>query len=236
MRSVSVLLATLGIAAICAPAQAQERITRLDYGFSYVIPNGYRIDPDFSVDGLFGDTLIDLQTKDGILSRGVAGSSGYTNISILSSITLTSLPVERIIITPDDDKPKSNTSPEEEKKRVTSRAKRLVEGLDRAFRKAGITMDYQNSAPIKVSGEDAIAVRCNSFVEGSDTEYTVRLIFLIRQDKLFTFLFAAKNADFEEEVKPFDAFMRSFKFLKIPGTQPTPKPAPKPPLKKKPKK
>jgi hypothetical protein len=231
-RSIAIFSAALSIAAVCAPAQAQEKVMRPDFGFSYTIPRGYRIDPDSSGKGLFGDVLIDLETKDGILSRTVAQSnSGYVNLSILSSIMLTTLPLERVIITPEDNKPKEQETPEAQKKRVTNSAKRLVESLNRVFRLAGVTMDYQNSAPIKVSGEDAIAVRCNSYKEGSDTEYTVRLIFLIRQEKLWTFLFAAKNTDFEEEVKPFDAFMRSFQFLRPPGAKPTPKPGSKKPKK-----
>ncbi len=231
MRFAPALLAALGIVAVCLPAQAQEKVTRLDHGFSYVIPSEYKTDPKSDPDGLFGDTLVDLIIKEGSLDRTIAqNSSGYVNMSILSSITVTTISVEKIIIIPGDDKPDPNPTSVESKNRITERAKRFVSGMASLFKLAHISLDYQNSAPIKVSGQDAIAVRCNSFVEGSDTEYTVRFIFLIRNSKLYTFLFASKNDEFEEKVGAFDKFMKSFKFLTPPGAKPTP--APKKPKKK----
>ena len=231
MRQLVPIFAALSIAA--APALAQEKVTRLDYGFSYVIPQGYRVDPHFSEIGLFGETLIDLQTKEGILKNTTQGTNAFINHFVVSSITLTSQPLEKVIVTPEGTKPVGGETPDAEKKRITSASKNLVQNLNSIFRLANVTMDYQNSASIKVSGEDAIAVRCNSYVGDSDIEFTVRLIFMIRKDKLLTFLFAAKNTDFEEEVKPFDAFMRNFKFLTPPGAKPKPTLAPPKPKKKK---
>jgi hypothetical protein len=211
MRFAPALLAALGIAAVCLPARAQEKVTRLDYGFSYVIPSDYRSDPDRAQSGL-GDSPIILTIKEGTTTRTLSeNASGYTNLSILSAIRLIILPTTQSIITPessDGGKPGNN-----------------------ATKRSGTTLDYQKSAMIKVSGQDAAVVRCNGFTERLNEAVTIRLILLPRKDKLYLFVFGAINAEFEEKVGAFDKFMKSFKFLTPPGAKPTP--APKKPKAKK---
>jgi hypothetical protein len=224
MRFAPALLAALGIAAVCLPARAQEKVTRLDYGFSYVIPSDYRSDPDRAQSGL-GDSPIILTIKEGTTTRTLSeNASGYTNLSILSAIRLIILPTTQSIITPESsDGGKPGISEEE--------ARRFVEILNNATKRSGTTLDYQKSAMIKVSGQDAAVVRCNGFTERLNEAVTIRLILLPRKDKLYLFVFGAINAEFEEKVGAFDKFMKSFKFLTPPGAKPTP--APKKPKAKK---
>ncbi len=225
IRITPIFLAAIGILVSAPTVYAQQRVTNPGYGISYVVPKGYRSSPLPPSDDLFGETIIDLDTKEGILSQTVENTSSYTSISILSSIRLHLLPIEKTIRLPDDKDPKIRFS--------EAASRRLIDSLQPIFRAIKVSLDYQSSAPVKVDGEDAVAIRCNSFVEDSDTEYTVRFVLMPRKEKLYLFLFAAKNTDFEEEVKPFYTFMSSFKFLKPPGIQPAPKPAPKKPTKKK---
>ncbi len=222
MRFAPAFLAALGIAAVCLPAQAQEKVTRLDYGFSYVIPSDYRSDPDRAQSGL-GDSPIILTIKEGTTTRTLSeNASGYTNLSILSAIRLIILPTTRTIITPESSGGTPRISEEE--------AKRFVEILNSATKRSGTTLDYQKSAMIKISGQDAAVVRCNGFTERLNEAVTIRLILLPRKEKLYLFVFGAINAEFEEKVGAFDKFMKSFKFLTPPGVKPTP--APKKPKKK----
>jgi hypothetical protein len=217
MRFAPALLATLGIVAVCLPARAQEKVTRLDYGFSYVIPNDYRSDPDRAQSGL-GDSPIILTIKEGTTTRTLSeNASGYTNLSILSAIRLIILPTTQTIITPEGSEGGKPGISEEE-------ARRFVEVLNSATKRSGTTLDYQKSAMIKVSGQDAAVVRCNGFTERLNEAVTIRLILLPRKDKLYLFVFGAINAEFEEKVGAFDKFMKSFKFLTPPGAKPTPTP------------
>jgi hypothetical protein len=226
MRFASALLAALSIVAVSLPARAQEKITRLDYGFSYVIPNEYRLDPDRAVTAL-GDSPIALTIKEGTATRTLSeNTSGYTNLSILSVIRLIILPSKQTIIAP-------NESGNTEKPTIREEdARRFVEVLNMATKRSGTTLDYQKSAMIKVSGEDAAVVRCNAFSERLDQASTVRLILLPRKDKMYLFVFGAINEEFEEKVGAFDRFMKSFKFLTPPGAKPTTTPT-KPKTKKK---
>jgi hypothetical protein len=226
MRFASTLLAALGIAAVCLPARAQEKVTRLDYGFSYVIPNEYRIDTDRGTSGL-GDSPIALTIKEGTTTRTLSeNASGYTNLSILSAIRLVILPATQSIISGDDSSSSENRGSISEEE-----ARRFVETLNMATKRTGTTLDYQKSAMIKVSGQDAAVVRCNGFSERLNEAFTARLILLPRKGKLYLFIFGAVNAEFEEKVGAFDKFMKSFKFLTPPGARPTP--APKKPKAKK---
>lgn len=211
MRPVPALAVAIGIAAICAPARAQEKVTRLDYGFSYVIPRDYRVDPIPGRLGL-GDSPIALNIKEGTTTQTLNESSnGYTNLSIISSIRLIILPATQRIIS-------SGTGTDNSKLEIDETAvKRLVETLNMATKRGGTTLDYQKSAAIKVSGEDALAIRCNGFTERLNAAFTARLILMPHKDKMYLFLFGALNDEFEEKVPAFNQFMNSFKFLKPPG-------------------
>ncbi|MGC4044033.1 MAG: hypothetical protein QM758_09565 [Armatimonas sp.] len=221
------LVSALGIAAVCAPAWAQEKVTRLDYGFSYVIPHDYRQDPVPGRLGL-GDSPIALIIKEGTTTQTLnESSSGYTNLSIVSSIRLLILPATQRIISP------STTSTDDKLEIDENAVKRLVDTLSMATKPGGTTLDYQKSAAIKVSGEDALAIRCNGYTERLNAAFTARLILMPHKEKMYLFIFGALNDEFEEKVPAFNQFMNSFKFLKPPGAKPAPKPAPKKPTKKK---
>jgi hypothetical protein len=212
-------LVALGILAIGAPARAQERVTRPDYGFTYVIPRGYRPNPNMARTGL-GDSPIALVIREGTQTQTIRETNtGYTNLSILSSIRLVLLPASQRIIAGGSQTGQEQSTPQIDE----AAARRLVEVLNSLTRPSGTTLDYQKSALIKISGEDALVVRCNGFTRQLNTEFTARLVLLPHGEKLYMFLFGALNSEFEEKVGAFNSFMNSFKFLKPPGAKPAPK-------------
>jgi hypothetical protein len=227
MRQLLALIVVLGT--VAGPAFAQEKVVRLDYGFSYVIPRDYRPSPA-ERRNVLGEDLIALEIKRGTQTQTLSESAtGATNLSILSSIRLVALPASQTIRTGGDDKPADGEAPAIDE----DSARRVVEGLNSVMRLSGTTLDYQKSAMIKVSGYDAAAILCTGFSQRLNESFTIRLIFLPRKGKMYLFLFGSLNSEFEEKVGAFNAFMKSFQFLTPPGAKPTPKNTAKKPVGKK---
>ena len=232
MRFVLPALAALSVAAISSPAFAQQKVVNTNYGFSYIVPSGYRIDdPARYTPSGAGDVILQFENpifltiNEGTVTRTLKDNR---NLQLLSNIDLFLF----------DSKIMSALVGNQNMKDMTEQtARSVVQNFNRLLNAAGANLDYQRNAKIKVGGEDALAILCNISDKEIDEYGTARLIFMPRPDgKTYMFSFAALNSEYETKVKAFDKFMASFKFMKAPGTEkpaPKPKPAPTPKPKRK---
>ena len=219
-----------------APAHAQQKVVRTDYGFSYTIPAGYHQDPE-PTRVIRVDSPIGLLSDEATTTRTLEDTATQTtNLVILSAMRLYILPAAQTIRMGGAS---ASKQADEESAIDEPSARRFIEAFNQALKPTGTNLDYQRSALIKIAGEPAAAIRCNASSQRLSEYFTARLILLPHDGKMYLFAFGALNGEFDEKVVAFDRFMTSFKFLKaaapplnVSPAKPKAKPTPKPKTKK----
>lgn len=211
-------LSLMTLPALVAPAHAQQRVVRRDLGFSFVMPDGY----DYATREvtLDGPGLV----LDGPLSkpRTQISTTSYT----LNTYLITGIAV--ITSVPDPTKGESLARPR------GSDVEQMFELLRKATGGA-IAINYQGTAEIVVDGVSATAMSLTVHEPTQGTDMRIRLLFIAKDGKQMTFLFACLDNEFPQKVFSFEKFMKSLRWLNREGLPPIvePKPAPKKPAGKK---
>jgi hypothetical protein len=214
MRFAPTLLVALSIVAVSLPAQAQ-RVVRPNIRISFVIPSEYREAPER--DTLSSGSELLFYGPDSLLETALETQSFILNL------------VERATIRLAISSKESGSYNVGEYSPEATRA--YVDKLNRGNSLAGLRIDYQNSAKIKVAGKDAIAILGNFDYSDRKESITSRLIIVDHETKQYAFMFFCLNSEWDDKKVAFEKFINSIKFLTPPGTKPTP--APKKPRAKK---
>ena len=209
--AIAAACAALSVSILSAPVYAQGRIVRRDIGFSYILPDEYTIDDTLETSEL----KLDLS---GPLShpKTIFNSSNLT----VNSYLITGIGV--LVHVPDPRKGENLDLPRDtEIAHVMDMLRELTRGQ--------LALNFQGSAKIKVDSVDAMAISL-AFTDDDHMEtLRLRLIFVPKDGKQYTFLFGCLDSEFQGKVPAFEKFMNTLRWTNRQGLPPLPKPQPKTP-------